>query len=148
VQAQREAKAALHDSADVAVPGDLMSRLCAIPFTTDVPGSGSGGTLAAGPGGLRVTGATGAWTVDLDPQRREHRSHSARWLRRGLTGTLVGLGAGVTALALNLPPGEATPGRVIVGPAVPEQHTQVVPPVVRTVTIGTADTLTGRDGTP
>jgi hypothetical protein len=37
---------------------------------------------------------------------------------------------------------------VIVGPAVPEQHTQVVPPVVRTVTIGTADTLTGRDGTP
>ena len=38
VEAQREAKAALHDSQDVAVPGDLMSRLCAIPFTTDVPG--------------------------------------------------------------------------------------------------------------
>jgi anti-sigma factor RsiW len=153
VQAQREAKAALHESADVAVPGDLMSRLCAIPFTTDVPGSGLGGTVAAGPGGLRVTGATGAWTVDLEPQHREHRSHSARWLRRGLTGTLVGLGAGVTALALNLPPGEASPGRGTVGPAagpsVPEQHTEVVPPVVRTVTIGTtADTLSGRGGTP
>ena len=40
VQAQREAKEALHESADVAVPGDLMSRLCAIPFTTDVPGRG------------------------------------------------------------------------------------------------------------
>ena len=40
VEAQREAKAALHKSADVAVPRDLMSRLCAIPFTTDVPGTG------------------------------------------------------------------------------------------------------------
>jgi len=49
VQAQREAKAALHESADVAVPGDLMSRLCAIPFTTDVPGTGGGsGTVSAG----------------------------------------------------------------------------------------------------
>ena len=53
VQAQREAKEALHASADVSVPGDLMSRLCAIPFTTDVGGPGGGnGTLAtciAGP---------------------------------------------------------------------------------------------------
>ena len=49
VQAQREAKEALHESADVAVPGDLMSRLCAIPFTTDVPGSGGGGTLSRRP---------------------------------------------------------------------------------------------------
>lgn len=155
VQAQREAKAALHESADVAVPGDLMSRLCAIPFTTDVPGAGGGDTLAAGPGGLTVTGTAGSWSVDLDlgPQHREHRGTSARWLRRGLTGTLVGLGAGVTALALNLPPGEATPGRVTVGPAagpsVPEERTEVVPPVVRTVTVGTAtDALTGRGGTP
>src|SRR4029453_6903325 len=46
VQAQREAKEALHQSQDVAVPGDLMSRLCAIPFTTDVPGTGGGlGTM-------------------------------------------------------------------------------------------------------
>lgn len=151
VEAQREAKTALHDSADVAVPGDLMSRLCAIPFTTDVAGPGGGGTLSAGPGGLTVSGASGSWSVDLTPRPREHHSHSARWLRRGLTGTLVGLGVGVTALALNLPPGEATPGRVpggpIAGPSAPEQHTEVVHPVIRSVTIGTS-TLTGQDGTP
>jgi hypothetical protein len=150
VQAQREAKEALHGSADVAIPGDLMSRLCAIPFTTDVPGAG-GGTLSAGPGGLRVDGATGAWSIDLTPPRRD-RATSARWLRRGLTGTLVGLGVGVTALALNLPPGEGTTGRVPVGPSagpsVPEEHTEVVPPVVRTVTVRSADTLTGQGGTP
>jgi anti-sigma factor RsiW len=152
VQAQREAKAALHECADVAVPGDLMSRLCAIPFTTDVPGAG--GTMAAGPGGLTVTGAGGSWSVDLTP-RRESRGGSARWLRRGVTGTLLGLGVGVTALALNLPPGEATPGRLpsgpVAGPSVPDEHTEVLRPVVRTVDIGTtttAETLTGRGGTP
>ena len=152
VQAQREAKAALHECGDVAVPGDLMSRLCAIPFTTDVPGAGGGGTLLAGPGGLTVTGASGSWSVDLSPRQPEPRGHSARWLRRGLTGTLLGLGVGVTALALNLPPGEATPGRVptgpVAGPTVPDEHTEVVPPVVRTVTVGTVDRLTGQGGTP
>ena len=62
VQAQREAKEALHDSRDVAVPGDLMSRLRAIPFTTDVTGSAGGlGNLVAGPGGLTVTGTSGSW---------------------------------------------------------------------------------------
>jgi anti-sigma factor RsiW len=151
VQAQREAKEALHGSADVAIPGDLMSRLCAIPFTTDVPGA-PGGTLSAGPGGLTMNGSTGAWSVDLTPPRREHTAFSARWLRRGLTGTLVGLGVGVTALALNLPPGEATTGRVptgpVAGPSVPEEHTEVVPPVVRTVTVRSADALTGQGGTP
>ncbi len=151
VQAQREAKEALHESADVAIPGDLMSRLCAIPFTTDVPGAG-GGTLSAGPGALMVSGTAGAWSIDLTPPRREHGAASARWFRRGLTGTLVGLGVGVTALALNLPPGEATPGRVptgpVAGPSVPEEHTEVVPPVVRSVTVGTTNTLTGRGGTP
>ena len=150
VQAQREAKDALHTCADVTVPGDLMSRLCAIPFTTDVPGAG-GGTMAAGPGGLTVTGASGSWSVDLTPDRRASRD-SARWLRRGITGTLVGLGVGVTALALNLPPGEASsPARVpagpVAGPSIPEQHTEVLPPVVRTVVVGT-DSLTARDGTP
>jgi hypothetical protein len=151
VQAQREAKEALHASADVAVPGDLMSRLCAIPFTTDVPGTG-GGSMSAGPGGLMVTGPTGSFSVDLSPRRREHGVHSARWLRRGLTGTLVGLGVGVTALALNLPPGEATPGRVpagpVAGPSVPEERTEVVPPVVRTVTVRPTSALTGLGGTP
>ena len=151
VQAQREAKEALHASADVSVPGDLLSRLCAIPFTTDVPGAGGGGgTLAAGPTGLTLTGATGAWSVDLAPRRSEHREHSARWLRRGLTGTLIGLGVGVTALALNLPP-DATPGRLpsgaVAGSSVPREHTEVVPPVIRTVRVGTA-ALTRGDGTP
>lgn len=155
VQAQREAKEALHDSAgDVVVPGDLMSRLCAIPFTTDVPGSDGGGlgTLAAGPAELTVSGATGSWSVDLRPQARPPHGGSARWLRRGMVGTLVGLGAGVAALALSLPAdGAATPvNGPVAGPSAPERHTQVVPPVVRTVIVGTSSTLPGSPvgGTP
>jgi anti-sigma factor RsiW len=152
VEAQREAKEALHESADVVVPGDLMSRLCAIPFTTDVPGSGDGaGTMTAGPGELTVTGASGSWSVDLHPQRRSHQGeHAARWLRRGLLGTLVGLGVGVTALALNLPatdPGPR-PGAPVAGPSAPEEHTEVVPPVVRTLTVGTNAVLSRSGGTP
>jgi anti-sigma factor RsiW len=151
VQAQREAKEALHESADVAVPGDLMSRLCAIPFTAEVPGSDSGpGTMTAGPGELTVTGASGAWSIDLNPPRRRAGSdHTARWLRRGLAGTLVGLGAGVTALALTLP-GTPVPEREgpVAGPSSPQQHTEVVPPVVRTVTVGTNTLLSGSGGTP
>ena len=148
VQAQREAKEALHDSRDVAVPGDLMSRLRAIPFTTDVPGSAGGlGNLAAGPGGLTVTGASGSWSVDLRPQERPSRPGHARWLRRGLVGTLAGLGAGVTALALNLPadvpaaPGTAADSAV-------REHTEVVPPVVRTLDVRTTTPLDGQGGTP
>lgn len=148
VEAQREAKEALHDSQDVAVPGDLMSRLCAIPFTTDVPGSGGGlGNLAAGPGGLTLTAPSGSWSVDLQPQERPQRPGHARWLRRGLAGTLIGLGAGVTALALSLPAGGAADPVVrgpVAGPNGTEQHTEVVPPVVRTVTVGN----TGPGGTP
>jgi hypothetical protein len=151
VEAQREAKEALHESRDVAVPGDLMSRLCAIPFTTDVPGSG-GGTLAAGPGSLTVTGSSGSWSVDLQPEERPQRPDHASWLRRGLAGTLIGLGAGVTALALNLPADavpavERQPGAPVAGSS-PQQHTEVVPPVVRTVGVGTRATLTGPGGTP
>jgi anti-sigma factor RsiW len=152
VQAQREAKEALHGSRDVDVPGDLLSRLCAIPFTADVPGAG-GGTMAAGPGELTVTGTSGSWSVDLGPQRRPERSDgTARWLRRGLVGALTGLGAGVTALALNLPPdGPPSPRVPVSGPAagssVADQHTEVVPPVVRTLTVGTS-TGSGQDGTP
>ena len=92
-----------------------------------------------------MTGASGAWSVDLHrsagPRGRRAR---ARWLRRGLAGTLVGLGAGVTALALNLPAGDAS-GTPLPGagrrPVGPEQHTEVVPPVVRTVTVGTPPPL-------
>jgi hypothetical protein len=152
VQAQREAKEALLESADVDLPRDLMSRLCAIPFTTDVPGSGGGaGTLTAGPGELTVTGASGAWSFDLHPHRRRHTDeHTARWLRRGFVGTLGVLGVGVTALALNLPGSAPVPPRdtPVAGPTSPQQHTDVVPPVVRTVTVGTTTALLRPGGTP
>src|SRR3954462_6547969 len=65
VQAQREAKEALHRAQEGSVPGDLLSRLCAIPFTADVPGSGGPATLAAGPASLTVSGAGGSWAVPL-----------------------------------------------------------------------------------
>jgi hypothetical protein len=152
VQAQREAKEALLESADVDLPGDLMSRLCAIPFTTDVPGSGGGtGTLTAGPGELTVTGASGSWSFDLHPHRRRQTDdHTARWLRRGFVGTLVGLGVGVTALALNLPSSAPVPHRdtPVAGPTSPQQHTDVVPPVVRTVNVDTTTALVRPGGTP
>ena len=154
VQAQREAKDALHGSEDVAVPGDLMSRLRAIPFTTDVPGAGGGGPgmLSAGPGQLTVSGASGSWSVDLQPQERPQPPGHARWLRRGLAGALAGLGAGVTALALNLPAdAPKTPAGPVAGPSAPEQHTEVMPPVVRAVTVGSsthAVTADRQGGTP
>jgi anti-sigma factor RsiW len=154
VQAQREAKEALHASQEVAVPGDLLSRLRAIPFTTDVPGSGGPGTFAAGPDSLVFTGASGAFDVPLRPQRPQQRSdNTARWLRRGVTGTLAGLGLGVVALALTLPAGAAPSGGAssgpVAGPTAPEEHTVVVPPVVRTLTAGTgAAAASAPGGTP
>ena len=136
VQAQREAKEALLRSQEVAVPGDLLSRLCAIPFTADVPGSGGPGTLAAGPDSLTVSGAHGAWTVSLRPHRGRSDA-TTRWLRRGITGTLAGIGLGVVALALTLPaPDDGVPSGPVARPSVPEEHTDVVPPVVRTLTVG------------
>lgn len=151
VEAQREAKEALHESADVALPGDLMSRLCAIPFTTDVPGSGGSGTMTAGPDQLTVSGPSGAWSLDLHPHRRRHSDdHTARWLRRGVVGTLVGLGVGVTALTLNLPGSDSVPPRQgpVAAPTSPQQHTDVVPPVVRTITVGADTTILRPGGTP
>jgi len=150
VEAQREAKEALHRSCDVAVPGDLLSRLQAIPFTADVPSSG--GTLAAGPDQLTLSGPTGSWAMPLGPQDTAHRADQARWLRRGVAGTAAALGVGVLALALNLPAGGSTtsPARQVVRSTVPEEHSTIVPPVVRTVTVGTHAALPGRavDGTP
>jgi hypothetical protein len=129
-----------------------MSRLCAIPFTTDVPGPGGGhGDLAAGPGGLTVTDASGAWSVDLQPEERPQRAGHASWLRRGLAGTMIGLGVGVTALALTLPAGGAsTPEHrgPVAGPSIPEQHTEVVSPFVRTVTVGNSAGTAAPGGTP
>jgi anti-sigma factor RsiW len=150
VQAQREAKEALHRSADVVVPGDLLSRLQAIPFTADVPGSG-GGTLAAGPDQLVVTGSTGAWSLPLAPEHGFLRPDQARWLRRGIVGTIAALGVGVAALSLTLP-SDGAPTTARTGPAasVPEEHTSVVPPVVRTLTVRSTADLPGpaADGTP
>jgi hypothetical protein len=107
--------------------------------------------MTAGPGELTVTGASGAWTFDLHPHRRRLTDDStARWLRRGFVGTLVGLGVGVTALALNLPGAEPVPPRdaPVAGSTTPQQHTQVVPPVVRTITVGTTTALRRPGGTP
>jgi anti-sigma factor RsiW len=139
VEAQREAKEALHTSRDVAVPGDLLSRLQAIPFTADVSATG---------------GFAGSGTVFFDqlspltPQETAGRPGQARWLRRGMTAGLVGIGAGVVALAVSLPASApASPITRTDAGAVgsdPGERTEVVPPVVRTVTVGTE--LTG--GTP
>jgi anti-sigma factor RsiW len=139
VQAQREAKEALLRSQEVAVPGDLLSRLCAIPFTADVPGGGGPGTLAAGPDTLTVSGDTGSWAHSLLPHRPGRPDSTARWLRRGVTGTLAGIGLGVVALALTLPATSAedgVPSEPVARPSVPEEHTDVVPPVVRTLIVG------------
>jgi anti-sigma factor RsiW len=142
VQAQREAKEALHASSDVAVPGDLLSRLRAIPFTADVPGTGGGlGALSAGPGQLTLSGATGSWSVPLEPlPAASERPGHARWLRRGFVGALGILGVGVTALALSLPTGSSDGGRPfperVAGPTV-EERTEIVPPVVRATIVGT-----------
>ncbi|MGY1764114.1 Putative zinc-finger [Geodermatophilus siccatus] len=142
VQAQREAKEALHASSDVAVPGDLLSRLCAIPFTADVPGTGGGlGSMSAGPGQLTVSGATGSWSVPLAPAPGPgDRPGHARWLRRGFVGVLGVIGVGVTALALNLPTdgsdgARTSPDSVARGSF--EERTEIVPPVVRATTVGT-----------
>ena len=155
VAAQREAKDALQHGTDLAVPCDLLSRLKAIPFTADVPGSGGLGTLSAGSGGLTSTGAGGSWAIPLGPSDPPARSDGgARWLRRGMTGALAGLGLGVAVLAVNLPSGAlpadevARPGQVAgtFRDATPTERTDIVPPVVRTLTVG-ATTLPS-DGTP
>lgn len=140
VEAQREAKEALHTTHDVAVPGDLLSRLQAIPFTADVSASG-------GFGGLGGSG-TVLSLEHLTPQETPDRPGQARWLRRGMAAGLAGIGVGVVALAVSLPTGGAQPGPVArpdTGSTVTSgERTAVVPPVVRTLTVGTD--LTG--GTP
>ena len=154
VGAQREAKAALQAPEDVAVPGDLMSRLRAIPFTADMPSGGSfGGTLAAGRSGLTSTDDDGgAWSIPLAPEPPP--AHAPRWLRRGMTGALAGLGIGVAVLAVGLPAGDRRadvppPGSLAgaVRSTPPEERTEIVPPVVRTLTVGNTTGLPS-GGTP
>jgi anti-sigma factor RsiW len=146
VQAQREAKEALHEAADVALPGDLLSRLCAIPFTADVPTGGTLGGLSAGPSGLLMDGRSGGWSVDLAPSGPPARPDHARWLRRGVAGTLAGLGLGVVLLAVTLPgdDGVRTVRTPVAGPSVPEERTEVVPPVTRAIAVDARST----GGTP
>ncbi len=74
------------------------------------------------------------------PAGQERPGH-ARWLRRGFTGALGVLGVGVTALALNLPAGSSDgvrPSPEQVAGATLEERTEIVPPVVRATTVGTA----------
>ena len=155
VGAQREAKAALQAPEDVAVPCDLMSRLRAIPFTAEMPSGGSfGGTLAAGSDGLTSTDARGGvWSVPLAPEPPPPASAN-RWLRRGMTGALAGLGIGVAVLAVGLPAGDrpaddVPPPGSLAGADRPatSERTEIVPPVVRTLTVGT-NTGPSSGGTP
>ena len=153
VEAQREAKAALQGDADVAVPGDLMSRLRAIPFTAEMPPGGGLGEVTVGAGRLTAFGASGAFSFPLGPAPADPRPNQARWLRRGVAGTLVGLGVGVAVLAVSLPSGDLPAGDVpppgsVAGPISDSttERTDVVPPVVRTLTVGHSVPAPG--GTP
>ena len=153
VQAQREAKEALHGATDVAIPGDLLSRLRDIPFTTEVPGARRPGAPGAGSCRLPLRAGSGAWSGSLEPEpAASTRPGTARWLRRGLAGTLAGLGIGVTALALSLP-GPDEPAGGPAGPVAdsrgPAERSEVVPPVVRTLTAGSPAVVpAGTRGTP
>jgi hypothetical protein len=155
VAAQREAKAALQAPEDVAVPGDLMSRLRAIPFTADMPPGGGSGGLAGGQGGFVGAAPDGVWAMPPAPVPAPERAPGHRWLRRGVTGALAGIGIGVAVLAVGLPSGdvpadELPPPGSVAGPdprTVPGDRTEIVPPVVRTVTVG-ANTGLPPGGTP
>jgi anti-sigma factor RsiW len=149
VSAQREAKAALQVPEDVAVPGDLMSRLRAIPFTAEMPPGGPTGSLGVGADGLTSSGPRGAFSFPLAaPAEPAPRPGQARWLRRGMTGALAGIGLGVLLLAVSLPAGDlavddaSDPVANVVRRAVPDgERTEIVPPVVRTLTVGSTATL-------
>ena len=155
VQAQREAKSALQEQADVAVPGDLMSRLRAIPFTAEMPPGGGLGEVSVGSGQLNAFGGRGAFTMPLAPEPDDARPNpnQARWLRRGVTGALAGLGVGVAVLAVSLPSGdlpaeEVPPPGSVAGTVTDagDERTDIVPPVVRTITVGAHTDAPG--GTP
>ena len=124
------------------VPGDLLSRLCAIPFTADVPG-GSGGTPGRRPGPAhRRRGTVGRLVGGRPAPRRTARPApttpagcAAAWPARSPALGRRRHRAGAEPAGAATPPGAPARSR---GPAATEQHTDVVPPVVRTVTVGTA----------
>ena len=156
VEAQREAKDALQHDGGPDVPCDLLSRLKAIPFTADVPGAGGLGGLSAGADGLTTSGLGGSWAIPLTPpEPAPPRTDGHRWLRRGMTGALAGIGLGVAVLAVALPAadgpaGQPRPGAPVAGAVdrtAPTERTDVVPPVVRTMTVGSTSTLSP-GGTP
>ena len=97
VQAQREAKSALLDTADVAVPTDLLSRLRDIPFTADV----GAGPSSLSTDGSALTASTGgaSWSLPLAPSAPAPQPGHARWFRRSMIGVVAGVGIGVAALA-------------------------------------------------
>jgi predicted membrane channel-forming protein YqfA (hemolysin III family) len=89
--------------------------------------------------------------VPLTPEHGFLRPDQARWLRRGVVGTIAALGVGMAALSLTLPSDdEPTTARTRPAASVPDEHTSVVPPVVRTLTVRNSAALPGRaaDGTP
>jgi anti-sigma factor RsiW len=155
VSAQREAKAALQVPEDVAVPGDLMSRLRAIPFTAEMSPGGPTASLEVGADGLTATGPRGAFSFPLAaPASPAPRPGQARWLRRGMTGALIGLGVGVVVLAVSLPSGDlpvddatSPVANAVRHPVPDDERTEIVPPVVRTLTVGSTAPLPS-GGTP
>ena len=146
VNAQRQAKDVLVGTGIPAVPNGLLSRLHAVPMTTDLGGPRSG-ILAVSDGDLvwtpiDLSGAPAAaappGTASPVTQRgpRTHRRHgpsrprsypvnrvrSVR-LRRGLAGTLAGLAFGVVAAAAPI----GSSGVSLQQPGVVNRGPQVVP---------------------
>ena len=146
VNAQRQAKAVLVDAGIPAVPNGLLSRLHAVPMTTELGGPHAG-VLAVYDGELRwaPTDLPGAPPAAGQPgtaspvarrgprtQRRHtpsrprsypvNRARSVR-LRRGLAGTLAGLAFGVVAAAAPI----GSSGVSLQQPGVVNRGPQVVP---------------------
>jgi hypothetical protein len=85
--------------------------------------------------------------VSLAP-RPAGRPGEARWLRFGMLGALAGVGVGLGLLVAGVVQGDAPPPPpgTVAQPTSPQERTGVVPPVVRTVTVGSTSALQG--GTP
>ena len=113
------------------------------PVHRRCPGRGRSRHDVRRAGELTVTGASGSWSLDSTPQHRPGSEHTARWLRRGLIGTLdrprgrgdrAGPQPARTAARVTRSPR----GGPAAGSSIADRHTEVVPPVVRTLTVGTS----------